>query len=72
MKTKISAIVNIILALFVLIGLVFSHLALTDISHGLEPDLSAEWWVVRITFLLVSALVFSSIFTARSILRGFK
>ena len=70
MKIRISAIVNILLAVFVLIGLVFSHLALTDISRGLEPDLTAEWWVVRITFGLVAALVFSSIYTARNILRG--
>ncbi len=70
MNTKTTAIVTIVLAVFVLIGLVFSHLALVDISRGSEPDLTAEWWVVRITFLLVIALVFSSIFSARSILRG--
>ena len=70
MKTKISTIVNIVLAVCVLIGLILSHLALVDINRGLEPNLSAEWWVVRSTFLLVIALVFSSILSARSILRG--
>ena len=69
MKPRNLAIINIVLALFVLIGLAFSHLALTDISRGTEPDLTAEWWVVRITFGLVGALVLSSILTARTILR---
>ena len=69
MKTKITAIVNIVLALLVLIGLAFSHLALVDIRRGSEPDLSAEWWVVRVAFLLVIALILSSIYNARTILR---
>jgi hypothetical protein len=46
-----------------------SHLALTDITHNTEPDLTAEWWVIRITFVLVGALVLSVLVTARTILR---
>lgn len=37
--------------------MVASHLALTDIHHGLEPNLEAEWWVVRAFFVLHAALV---------------
>jgi hypothetical protein len=34
-----------------LIGLGMAHLALTDIYHGTEPDLSAEWTVVQVSLL---------------------
>lgn len=57
-----------ILAVLLLIGLVFSHLALTDISHGTEPDLQAEWWTVRITFLMAAALAVTSILTTRHVI----
>ena len=61
--------VNVILSILVLVGLLMSHLALTDIANDVEPDLTAEWWVLRVTFGLVAALVFSSLYTARTILR---
>ena len=54
---------NILLAGFVIIGLFLSHLALTDIAHGIEPDLAAEWWIIRITFLLVILFASSTVYT---------
>ncbi len=68
-NNKSLAVVNIVLSVLVIIGLAMSHLALTDIAHGVEPDLTAEWWVIRVTFLLVGALVLSVLVTARTILR---
>jgi len=69
MNMKSLALVNLILAIFVIVGLLMSHLALTDIAHNIEPDLTAEWWVLRFTFMLVVGLVFISLYTARTILR---
>ena len=56
---KPLAVVNIVLSTLVLVGLAMSHLALTDIAHNIEPDLTAEWWVLRITFVLIFALILS-------------
>ncbi len=57
---KSHAKVSLVLCALVVIGSVFSFLALSDIYHGIEPDLSAEWWVIKITFFLVGALVLST------------
>lgn len=35
------------------ISLVLSFLALADINHNAEPDLSQEWAIVRLTFFLM-------------------
>ena len=51
-KTKVNAILALVLSLLVLIGICLSHFALTDIYHGKEPNLETEWWTVRITFVL--------------------
>lgn len=34
------------------IGIVLSWLALQDIFHAYEPDLSMEWSIVRVAFLV--------------------
>lgn len=51
-----------ILAVFALMGIFFSFLALTDIWHG-EEDLSLEWSVLRIGFFVVIVFITASIFT---------
>jgi hypothetical protein len=53
----------IILGLFAFLGLVFSILSLLDIYQGLEPDLTLEWSIVRITFFLILIFIPISIFT---------
>lgn len=52
---------SLILGGFTILAMVVSLLALMDIGHG-EPDLSLEWGVLRVAFLVmvlfqVSALV---------------
>jgi hypothetical protein len=59
-RIKGYAILTLVLCFFVVLGIVASHLALTDIFHGVEPNLEVEWWVVRITFTLVGVLVLSA------------
>ena len=66
---RISTILNISLAPLVLVGLLLSHFALTDIGHGTEPDLNNEWWILRVNFLLTIGLAISSLTTARAMLR---
>ncbi|MBT7600642.1 MAG: helix-turn-helix transcriptional regulator [Anaerolineae bacterium] len=36
--TKVFTVLTLVLSFFVLIGIVLSHLALTDIFHGIEPN----------------------------------
>lgn len=49
--------VSAILGALALVGMLFAHLALTDIWHAAESDLSLEWCVVRLSFLLQAAFV---------------
>jgi hypothetical protein len=60
-RLKIIASLTIFLCIINLVGIVASFLALTDIWHAIEPDLSVEWWVVRISYfaeiLLISSVV---------------
>ena len=68
MNSKTLARVNTVLAALVLLFLVLSHLALADINKGIEPNLTAEWWVVRITLVLAACLALTSLIAARSFL----
>jgi len=67
-NTKTLTRINTVLAAVVLILLVISHLALVDINKGIEGNLSAEWWVVRITLVLAACLALTSLITAHSFL----
>jgi hypothetical protein len=69
-RTKGAAILSLVLSGLVLAALVLSHLALTDVYHGIEPDLETEWWIVRITFLLVIVLVLTAVYSALLVLRA--
>jgi protein-S-isoprenylcysteine O-methyltransferase Ste14 len=55
-RSKVSSFFVLILPILVLAGVVLSHLALTDIYHGVEQNLETEWWIVRVTFILVFVL----------------
>ena len=68
-RAKTYTVLTLLLAFFVLVGIVLSHLALTDIYHGIESNLETEWWVVRITFSLVLLLVISSTFLTPKLFR---
>ena len=59
-KSKIYSIFTLLLSILVLAGVVLSHLALTDIYHGVDPNLDTEWWVVRVTFVFVIVLAVAS------------
>jgi hypothetical protein len=66
---KKYALLMLSICTLVVIGLLLSHLALTDIYRGVEPNLETEWWIVRITFILVLILVGSAITVAFRTLR---
>lgn len=63
---KTLSLITLILGIVVAVGILFSHLALTDIGHGTEPDLSIEWTIVRVFYgVLVIFLVFVFILISR-------
>lgn len=51
-KLKTFTILASGLAILMLISMFFSSLALTDIAKNIEPNLNAEWNIVRIGFLI--------------------
>ena len=44
---KTFKLLALVLGILTLTGVVFSHLALTDIYHNTEPNLDTEWNIVR-------------------------
>ena len=68
-QLRLYATIAAILCVLVVVGMVASHLALTDIRRGAESDLEFEWWVVRATFLLIGSLVFVTGLLARGVFR---
>jgi hypothetical protein len=54
---------TIFLGVLAFTGLIFSCLSLADIYQGLEPDLTLEWSIVRMTFFLNLLFVPAAIFT---------
>jgi hypothetical protein len=65
LKTQVR--VTMALAFLSLITGAFSHLALTDISHGGE-DLSLEWNVLRLSALILLIFIGSVLLTLRRVL----
>ncbi|MFC2093220.1 hypothetical protein ACFLSV_04905 [Bacteroidota bacterium] len=51
-QLKIYATITFILGLLSIIGIVLSHLALTDINHG-EVNADIEWKVVQVGFVII-------------------
>lgn len=60
MKDKELWILTAALGGLSVLGLALTHLALTDIWHGREPDLTAEWAVVRISLLIFAGFIASA------------
>ncbi len=54
---------SLILGVISFMGLIFSFLSLADIYQGLEPDLTLEWSIVRITFFPIVLFVPFALFT---------
>lgn len=61
--SKNFIIISLILGVITLIGLFLSSLALIDIYHNDEPNLSLEWNIVRISSLLTLIFVVLSLIT---------
>jgi hypothetical protein len=61
MKTLI--VFTTVLGVLAFLGLIFSFLSLQDIYQGLEPDLTMEWSIVRMTFFLFLLFVPIALFT---------
>jgi hypothetical protein len=61
MKTLTT--VSVILGSITLLSILFSHLALTDIYHHTESDLSLEWNIVRLSYLLSFVFVVIALIT---------
>ncbi len=53
------------LAYLSLIAIIFAHLALTDISRNNEPDLTSEWMIVRVAFIIIIAFIASTLMTLK-------
>ncbi|MFQ5945106.1 MAG: hypothetical protein ACE5NC_02520 [Anaerolineae bacterium] len=68
-ESRRLALLTLVLSVLVLGGLLASYLALTDIYRGVEPDLEAEWWVVRLSFILTGLLILSAGLLVRGVLR---
>lgn len=62
-RHKIFVVLLLLLGAISLFTVGLDFLALTDIYHGREPDLSAEWWIISRSFVpivlfIILALVF--------------
>jgi len=51
-KLRTSAMISLALGVLSALGILLSLLALTDIGHGAEPSLEAEWTMVQIGYAL--------------------
>ena len=62
MKTSESFLrLTMTLGVITFIALGLSSLALIDIYHSTEPDLTNEWNAVRITFFMTGLFIFASL-----------
>lgn len=68
-ELKRSAFRSLVLGAMALVAVVACHLALTDIWHG-EGDLTAEWRVLQIGFLVIVAALVSSVATGIRAMRA--
>lgn len=67
-KIKKYSVLTLFLSGFSILGLIISHLALTDIYHGGE-DFSLEWSILRISAVIFLAFIISTIFTLKQVLK---
>jgi hypothetical protein len=61
-KLRRFTLISQMLGLLSIVAVFLSFLALTDIGHG-EGDLTLEWWIVRISFLVIIAFQISALWT---------
>jgi len=66
LKTQVR--LTMALAVLSLIAGVFSHLALTDISHGGE-DLTQEWMVLQFSALVILIFIVMVLLTLNRVIR---
>jgi hypothetical protein len=68
-KLKRSAFRSLVLGGLALLAVVVCHLALTDIGH-VEGDLTGEWRVLQIGFLVIIAALVSTVATGIRVMRA--
>ena len=68
---KFRVILVLAFGIISLSAMIFSYLALTDIAHN-EADLSLEWTVVKIVFIITILFHVLAIYTFFSILKNKK
>lgn len=67
-KIKKYAVITLILSGLSILGLLLSHLALTDIYHG-EENLVLEWSLLRITAIIFIVFIISTVLTLKQVLK---
>ena len=60
---KILTVTSVVLGVIALLSLLFSHLALTDIYHNIEPNLNTEWNIVRASYFITLVFIVMSLTT---------
>ena len=70
-QLKSYSFVTIVFGIISVAGLLFSHLALTDIWHG-EPNLDMEWRIVQVAFFFIILFHVSAFITLYKLLRFLK
>ena len=68
---KTYSIVTIVFGIISVVGIIFSHLALTDIWHG-EPNTGTEWKVVQVAFFFIILFHVSAFITMYKLLNFLK
>jgi hypothetical protein len=63
-RIRAALVLTTVVGVLAAVALILSHLALTDIAHA-EPDVSAEWAVLRWSALLWAAFISSSLAAVR-------
>lgn len=66
-KIKRWALVTLGFGVLLIVSMLASHLALTDIWKGIEPNLSTEWGIVRVGFVFEVLFLFSVFMMIRRI-----
>ncbi len=70
-QLKTYSIVTIVFGIISIVGIIFSHLALTDIWHG-EPNLDMEWKIVQVSFFFIILFHVSTFITLYKLLNFLK
>ena len=60
------------LAYISVLAIICTHLALTDIYHNKEPDLTLEWFVVQVTIFIIAIFIVFVLMTLKKITKEVK